>query len=75
MKVAVAPLVVGALGTPVKALEKRLKTIGIETKVTEWQKTVLKTGILYITVEYSKMFLRCEESCCHHTSRKKHIRW
>ena len=35
MKVTVAPLVVGALGTPVKALEKRLKTIGIETKVTE----------------------------------------
>ena len=35
MKVTVVPLIVGALGTPVKALEKRLKTIGIETKVTE----------------------------------------
>ena len=31
----VVPLVVGALGTPATALEKRLKTIGIETKVTE----------------------------------------
>ena len=31
----VVPLVVGALGTPVKALEKRLKTIGIEKKITE----------------------------------------
>ena len=36
------PLVVGAQGTPTKELEKRLKTIGIETKITELQKiTVL----------------------------------
>ena len=41
MKVTVVPLVVGALGTPAKALEKRLKTIGIETKITELQKAVL----------------------------------
>ena len=41
MKVIVVPLVVGALGTPAKELEKRLKTIGIETKITELQKTVL----------------------------------
>ena len=40
MKVTVVPLVVGALGTPAKALEKRLKNIGIETKITELQKTV-----------------------------------
>ena len=40
IKVTVVPLVVGALGTPAKALEKRLKTIGIETKITELQKTV-----------------------------------
>ena len=32
------PLVVGALGTPAKELKKRLKTIGIETKITELQK-------------------------------------
>ena len=38
MKVTVVPLVVGALGTLAKALEKRLKTIGIETKITELQK-------------------------------------
>ena len=38
MKVTVVPLVVGALGTPA---EKRLKTIGIETKITELQKTFL----------------------------------
>ena len=37
----VVPLVVGALGTPAKALDKRLETIGIETKITELQKTVL----------------------------------
>ena len=41
MKVTVVSLVVGALGTPAKALEKRLTTIGIETKITELQKTVL----------------------------------
>ena len=29
-KVTVVPLVVGVLGTPAKALEKRLKTIGID---------------------------------------------
>ena len=41
MKVTVVPLVVGALGSPAKALKKRLKNIGIETKITELQKTVL----------------------------------
>ena len=41
MRVAVVPLVIGDWGTPAKALEKRLKTIGTETKVTELQKTVL----------------------------------
>ena len=41
MKVTVVPLVVGALGTPAKALEKRLKTIGIETKITELQKAIM----------------------------------
>ena len=41
MKVIVVSLVVGALSTPAKELEKRLKTIGIETKITELQKTVL----------------------------------
>ena len=39
MKVTVVPFVVGAQGTPVKALEKRLKKIGIETKITELQKS------------------------------------
>ena len=41
MKVIVVPLVVGALRTPAKELEKRLKTFGIETEITELQKTVL----------------------------------
>ena len=41
MKVTVVPLLVGALGTSAKALEKRLKTIVIDTKITELQKTVL----------------------------------
>ena len=35
MKVIVVRLVVGALGTPAKELEKRSKTVGIETKITE----------------------------------------
>ena len=34
-------LAVGAVVTPVEALEKKLKDIGIETKITELQKTVL----------------------------------
>ena len=42
MKVTLVPLVVGTLGNPAKALQKRLKNIGIEkTKITELQKTVL----------------------------------
>ena len=41
MKVAVVPLVVGALGTPAKALDKRLKAISRKTKITKLQKTVL----------------------------------
>ena len=41
MKVTVVLLVVGALGTPAKALKKGLKTIGFETKIIELQKTVL----------------------------------
>ena len=41
MKVTVVPLIVGALGTPAKALEKRLKSIDIETKITELQKTFI----------------------------------
>ena len=41
MKMTVVPLVVRALGTPAKALEKRLKKIGIETKINELRKHVL----------------------------------
>ena len=41
MKVIVVPLVVGALGTPAKELDKILKTIGIETKTADLQKAVL----------------------------------
>ena len=41
MKVTIASLVVRTLGTRAKASEKRLKTIRIETKITELQKTVL----------------------------------
>ena len=42
MKVKVVPLVVLlVVDTPAKALEKRLKTIGIETKVTELRKNCL----------------------------------
>ena len=43
MKMTMVPLVVGALGTPAKTLEKRLKTTEkrLKTKITELQKTVL----------------------------------
>ena len=41
MKVTVIPLVVEPLGTPTKTLGKRLKAVGIETKINELQKTVL----------------------------------
>ena len=41
MKLSVVPLVVGALGAPAKALEKKFKTLGIETKITELQESVL----------------------------------
>ena len=41
MKVKVVPLVLGALGTHAEALEKRLKAMSIETKITELQKTLL----------------------------------
>ena len=42
MKVTVVLLVTGALDTAAEALEKRLNNIGIEKKITELQKTVLK---------------------------------
>ena len=41
MKVTVVLLVAGVLCTPIKTLQKRLETIGIETKITELQKTFL----------------------------------
>ena len=43
MKVTVVPLVVAALGTPANALEKILKNICIETKITELKKKSLDT--------------------------------
>ena len=57
-KVKVVPLVVGTLGTPTKALEKRLKTIGIETKITKLQKS-----FLIHTSRILRKVLECEESC------------
>ena len=39
--VTVIPIVKGALGTTPKKLKKRLEDIGIETRVTELQKTVI----------------------------------
>ena len=45
MKVVVIPIVLGALGTTPKTLQKRMKDIGIETRIGELQKTViLHTG-------------------------------
>ena len=52
-KVILVPLVVGALGTPVKELQKRLKTTGSDTKITELQKTglIYTSRILRIVIE------------------------
>ena len=41
MKIVVIPVVLGALGTTPKTLQKRMKGIGIETKIGELQKTVI----------------------------------
>ena len=41
MSVRIIPIVIGALGTTPKDLCKRLKEIGIETKIVELQKTVI----------------------------------
>ena len=41
MNVRVIPIVIGALGTTPKDLHKRLKEIGIETKIVELQKAVI----------------------------------
>ena len=41
MRVTVIPIVIGTLGTTPKKLKKRLEDIGIETRVTELQKTVI----------------------------------
>ena len=41
MRVTVIPIIIGALGTTPKKLKKRLEDIGIETRVTELQKTVI----------------------------------
>ena len=41
MKVVVIPIVLEALGTTPKTLQKRMKDIGIETRIAELQKTVI----------------------------------
>ena len=41
MRVIVIPIVIGTLGTTPKKLKKRLEDIGIETRVTDLQKTVI----------------------------------
>ena len=68
MKVTVVLLVTGALDTAAEALEKKLNNIGIEKKITELQKAILKHP-----AEYCEKFLSCEESCWHHTSKINHI--
>ena len=59
VKVTVVPLVVRALGTVAKALEKRLKIIGAGTKITELEKTVLMytSRILLKVLEVSGVLL------------------
>ena len=42
MKVTVIPIIIGTLGTTPKQVKKRLEVIGIETRVKELQKTVIK---------------------------------
>ena len=58
MKVTVVLLVTGALDTAAEALEKKFNNIGIEKKITELQKAILKHP-----AEYCEKFLSCEESC------------
>ena len=41
MRATVIPIIIGALRTAPKKLKKRLEDIGIETQVTELQKTVI----------------------------------
>ena len=41
MKVKVVPIVIGALGTPPKDIKRRVKELGIETRIEEMQKTVI----------------------------------
>ena len=41
-KVRVIPIIIGTLGTTPKQVKKRLEVIGIETRVKELQKTVIK---------------------------------
>ena len=40
----VFPVIIGALGTTPSRLPKRLKEIGINTKIVELQKTVISLG-------------------------------
>ena len=58
MKVTLVLLVFGALSTPVKALEKRLKKLLLRQRLLNYEKLSL-----YILLESSKKFLRCEQSC------------
>ena len=41
MKVKVVPIVIGAFGTPPKEIKRRVKELGIETRIEEMQKTVI----------------------------------
>ena len=58
MKVAVVLLVVGALGTPSKALDKRLKTTDLRQRLLNYKKPSS-----CIPAELSEKLLRCAESC------------
>ena len=64
MKVRVIPLVISALGTTPIKLGSWLKEIGIETQITELQKTVLLP-----LLKSSKRFLRFKGTCCYWTSK------
>ena len=60
MKVKVIPIVVGALGTVQKSLEKRLKNLEIRGRIETIQNTAL--------LQSARILRRVMETCCHSDS-------
>ena len=65
LKMSIVPIVIGALGTIPKSLEKHLKELNVEVNISQMQTTVLLNSARIVRKVWSS-----KESCCYWSSRK-----